>query len=130
MDTFLGESLPLNPERGNSHDRLAVSVVKDEHVVSQAPCEISQIFSYFMQQNGTVSAEVTGHRRYGRGLEVPCVCTLTAAQAHKKGQEIAAAKIVKLNSTQAQHLLLFITNCNVSEHDRYTILLCIIKNKR
>ena len=50
------------------------------------------------------------------------------AQAHKKGQEIAAAKIVKL-STQAQQLLLFTTNCNVSEHDQCTILLCIIKNK-
>ena len=93
-----------------------------------APREIFQIFSYFMRQNGTGSAEVTGHRRYGRGLEVPCIYTLTAAQAHKKGQEIAAAKIVKL-STQAQQLLLFTTNCNVSEHDQYTILLCIIKNK-
>ena len=55
---------------------------------------------------------------------------LTAAQAHKKGQEIAAAQIVKL-STQAQQLLLFTTtcNCNVSEHDQYTVLLYIIKNK-
>ena len=62
MDSFLGESLSLNPESGNSHDRFAVSVVKDEHVVGHAPHEISQIFSYFMQQNGTVSAEVTGHK--------------------------------------------------------------------
>ena len=82
MDSFLGKSLSLNPESGNSHNRFAVSVVKDEHLVGHAPREISQILFYFMQQNGTVSAEVTGHRRHGRGLEVPCIYMLTGKPKH------------------------------------------------
>lgn len=78
----LGESLSLKSESGNSHDRFAISVLKDEHIVGHVPREVSQFFFYFMQHNGTITVKVTGHRRYGRGLEVPCVYTLTVKPKH------------------------------------------------
>ena len=42
----LGESLSLKSESGNSHDRFAISVLKDEHIVGHVPREVSQIFFY------------------------------------------------------------------------------------
>ena len=64
----IGESLSQALESGNSHDRFAVSLVKDERVVGHVPREVSRIFFYFMQCHGTISVEVTGHRRYGMHL--------------------------------------------------------------
>ena len=64
----IGESLSLALESGNSHNRFTVSLVKDERVVGHVPREVSRIFFYFMQCHGTISVEVTGHRRYGMHL--------------------------------------------------------------
>ena len=69
---FIGEMLESQPDTGNEHDRYAIGMVKDGEIVGHAPKEISRIFQYFIQHNGTISAEVTGHRKIGKGLEVPC----------------------------------------------------------
>ena len=64
----IGESLSLALESGNSYDRFAVSLVKDERVVGHMPREVSRIFFYFMQCHGTIAVEVTGHRKNGMRL--------------------------------------------------------------
>ena len=64
----IGESLSLALESVNSHDRFAVSLVKDERVVGHVPREVTRIFFYLMQRHETISVEVTGHRRYGMCL--------------------------------------------------------------
>lgn len=64
--------LTCRPEDDNDHDTYATRVIKDDETVGHAPKEISRIFYYFLQHNGTINAEVTGNRKYGRGLEVPC----------------------------------------------------------
>lgn len=69
---FIGETLPLNVEEGNGHDIHAVAIMKDSAVVGHVPREISRVFYFFLTHDGTISAEVIGHRRFGRGLEVPC----------------------------------------------------------
>ena len=81
---FVGEVLSLSPESGNEHDRFAVSIVKDDAVVGHVPRELSQFFFYFMQHDRTVTVDVTGHRNFGRGLEVPCVYTLIAKPKYIK----------------------------------------------
>ena len=68
----IGEMLESQPDTGNKHDRYAIGMVKDGEIVGHAPKEISRIFHYFIQHNGTISAEVTGHRKLGKGLEIPC----------------------------------------------------------
>ena len=74
---FLGETLPLGVEGGNSHDSYAVAILKDSEIVGHAPGELSRIFYFFLSHDGSIEAEVTGHRKFGRGLEVPCWYTLT-----------------------------------------------------
>ena len=68
----IGETLPLNIEDGNSHDPNAVAIIKDSTVVGHAPREVARVFYFFLTHDGTIHAEVIGHRRFGRGLEVPC----------------------------------------------------------
>ena len=69
---FIGETLSLAIEDGNAEDPYAVAVMKGTTIVGHTPCEISRVFSFFIQHDGTISAEVSGHRRFGCGLEVPC----------------------------------------------------------
>lgn len=52
-------------------------MVKDDVIVGHAPREISKIFHFFLRHDGTITANVTGHRQFGHGLEVPCCYTLT-----------------------------------------------------
>jgi len=40
----------------------------------------SKVFWYFINHGGRVSCEVTGRRRYGKGLEVPCVYKFFATE--------------------------------------------------
>ena len=56
---FSGEILPLGIEAGNEHDSYAVAVLKDNDTVGHAPRELSRIF---LSHDGTIDAEVTGHR--------------------------------------------------------------------
>ena len=70
----LGEVLLVKQEAGNTHDRRAVALLKaDRTVVGHVPKEFSRVFWHFLSHGGKISCEVTGRRKYGKGLEVPCV---------------------------------------------------------
>ena len=70
----LGEVLLVKQEAGNTHDRRAVALLKaDRTVVGHVPREFSRVFWHFLSHGGKISCEVTGRRKYGKGLEVPCV---------------------------------------------------------
>ena len=72
---FVGETLRVEQEAHNPEDRFAV---KAGAIVSHVPREISSIVWYFMEHDGIVSCEVTGHRKHGVGLEVPCYYIFSA----------------------------------------------------
>ena len=70
----VGEILRIGKEAGNTHDRRAVAVLKaDGTIVGHVPREFSRVFWYFLSHGGKISCEVTAKRKYGKGLEVPCV---------------------------------------------------------
>jgi hypothetical protein len=69
-----GEILQLRQEFGNLHEACSVALIKDgELVVGHVPRENSRVFWYFIDHGGTISCEVIGKRKHGKGLEVPCV---------------------------------------------------------
>jgi hypothetical protein len=84
-----GELLNVETEQNNNFDRHAVAVIRNGSIVGHVPREFSRITAYFLMRGGKVTAEVTGHRRYGNGLEVPCVYTFT-------GQKKLVAKLEQL----------------------------------
>ena len=67
-----GEELRVEREEGNAHDSHAISIIKDSAVVGHLPIELSRIFWHFIRHGGVVTCEITGHRKKGKGLEVPC----------------------------------------------------------
>ena len=69
---FIGEVLRVEQETHNVQDRFAVAVVKDDITVGHVPCEVSCLVWHFIEHDGTVNCEVTGRRKHGIGLEVPC----------------------------------------------------------
>ena len=74
------EELLVLPEKidGNEHDHYAVRVFKSgTGTVGHVPREYSRMFYFFLQHCGRISCEVTGHRKKGHGLEVPCKYYLT-----------------------------------------------------
>ena len=76
----LGEQLTLEREDENSHDRHAVSVMKGGAIVGHIPRELSRAYWYFIRHGGTISCEVTGSRKRGIGLEVPCVYKIVGSK--------------------------------------------------
>ena len=79
---FAGEVLSVNEEDGNEHDPYAVCVLKNEMTVGHVPREVSLYF--FLRHGGTISCEITGHRKFGHGLEVPCCYKLSSKPKHIK----------------------------------------------
>ena len=69
---YLNEELQLQREAGNEHDQHAVAVVKSSTVVGHVPRTISRVCWFFLRR-GQIICRITGHRRRGNGLEVPCV---------------------------------------------------------
>ena len=69
---FIGEELITEKEEGNEHDVFAVAVLKDGNVVGHVPREFSRIAWHFLNHGGTITCQITGHRKFGNGLEVPC----------------------------------------------------------
>ena len=90
-DPYVGEVLVLEREVANVHDVHAVAIMKEDGVVGHVPKELSRIFWHFIWHGGTITCEVTGHRKFGRGLEVPCKYTFTGAPKNIKKLEILFA---------------------------------------
>ena len=65
-------------EPDNIHDRHAVCVKKDGAIVGHVPHELSRTMDVFIEKGGIVICTVTGRRKKGKGLEVPCVFCLEA----------------------------------------------------
>ena len=86
----IGEILEVEREPDNIHDVHALSVQKTGNIVGHIPREVSRVFSAFLLSGGNIDCEVTGHRKYGRGLEVPCIYKLT-------GEETIVKKAKKKN---------------------------------
>ena len=75
-----GEELTVEKEADNAHDRHAVAVLKGGVVVGHAPREISKTFWHFLTHQGEIRCEVTGRRKFGKGLEVPCFYKCTGKE--------------------------------------------------
>ena len=70
----IGEELSVKSEENNDHDRRAIAVMKDREVIGHVPRELSKILYFFLRRSeSSVSCVITGIRKYGVGLEVPCI---------------------------------------------------------
>ena len=80
----------MSREDGNVHDNYAVQVFKTgTGTVGHVPREYSRMFHFFLLHCGRISCEITGHRKKGHGLEVPCKYHLTGdKKLVKKAQKI------------------------------------------
>lgn len=84
---LLGEVLSLLVEEENEYDRYAIAVMKEDSIVGHVPQSLSKIFHFFIRHDGIITCEITGQRKKGHGLEVPCCYKLTG-----KPKYIARAK--------------------------------------
>ena len=92
----LGEILKVFPEPCNTHDWYAVCVKKEDAIVGHVPREQTKPVRYFLLHGGQVTCEVTGRRKLGNGLEVPCVYKFQGREKLvKRMQEL----ITKLSSS-------------------------------
>ena len=67
---FVRQRLCSHQAEINAHDKCAVSLIKDEAIIG---CELSRAFWHFIAHGGTITCEITGQRKHGKGLEVPWV---------------------------------------------------------
>ena len=74
----LGEVLTVCKEPDTLHDRHAVCVKKDGALIGHVPRELSRTMDVFIEKGGVVTCTVTGRRKKGKVLEVPCVYCLEA----------------------------------------------------
>ena len=86
LSDTVAEILDARSEDENSHDRHAVAVVIDSCVVGNLPHEYSRIVWHFLQHRGKILCEITGKRRRGLGLVVPCVYILRKRVACMTGR--------------------------------------------
>ena len=77
----IGEVIRVDKEPGNVHDKHAVALLTpDGVVIGHVPRELSSIFWHFLSHNGKITCEVTGKRKRGKGLEVPCAFKFLGAE--------------------------------------------------
>ena len=72
----------LQVEYGNEHDSYAEVVVKAGVIVGHVPIEHSQLFWSFITRGGCITCSITGRRKKGNGLEVPCIYQFLAKRSH------------------------------------------------
>ena len=81
---FIGEQLDLQHELNNAYDRYAVTIIKKDEIVGRVPRELARQFSRFLLEGGSIVCAITGKRRKGKGLEVPCRYDLTGSPTSVK----------------------------------------------
>ena len=59
----VGKVLTVAIEAGNTEDRFAIAVTKDDMVVGHVPREFSKLCRHFLRHGGTIACEVTGRRK-------------------------------------------------------------------
>ena len=77
----IGQQLCVLSEHNNPHHKRAVAVYKDGVIVGHVPRELSKTFWFFIKHDGKVECEVTGRRKCGKGLEVPCIYKLKGSRS-------------------------------------------------
>ena len=77
---YVGEELILKTEDTNLYDKHAVAAMKDDAIVGHMPRSLSGISWFFLKSGGHITCEVTGHRKLGKGLEVPCEYTFIGSK--------------------------------------------------
>ena len=100
----VGEILVVDQEPSNPHDPHAVAVLKNTDIVGHVPRDISRIFSFFLLHGGVITCEEIGHKKFGKGLEVPCTYKLTG----KEAMIVKAREILELKKTQEQVITLLL----------------------
>ena len=86
----LGEELSVEPENGNEDDRYAVRVKKDDAIVGHVPRAFSSISWFFLNRRGRIKCVITGRRKRGLGLEVPCTYTFIGNQRTIKKLKVSS----------------------------------------
>ena len=71
----IGEELNLECKESNKHDEYAVAVRKNGETVGHMPHSFSRISWYFLKNAREIRCVITGKRKHGLGLEVPCTYT-------------------------------------------------------
>ena len=94
----------------NTSDPHAVAVLKNTDIVGHVPRDISRIFSFFLLHGGVITCEEIGHRKFGKGLEVPCTYKLTG----KEAMIVKAIEILELKKNSRTSHNTFITMCSLS----------------
>ena len=69
----IGEELEVKTEEDNNHDQHAVAVVKDGLVIGHMPRLVAELSWFFLKRDGSITCRITGRRKFGVGLEVPCM---------------------------------------------------------
>ena len=80
----IGEALFTRQEAANPHDRRAVALLKNQTVMGHMPREFFRIFWRFLNHGDSISCKVTGKRKYGKGLEIPCVHEFLSSKKKKE----------------------------------------------
>ena len=68
----IGEELEVRTKDDNDHDQHAVAVVKDGVVIGHMPRLAAEVSWFFLKRGGSITCRITGNRKFGVGLEVPC----------------------------------------------------------
>ena len=77
---ILGEIVDVDREHGNLHDHYTVCPLKGGSIVGHAPRELAKYFRFFLAHGETITCEVSGSRKHGEGLEVPCTYTFVGKE--------------------------------------------------
>ena len=56
-----------------------MAVMKDGYIVGHLPRSLSKVSWFFLKRGGRITCRITGKRKLGIGLEVPCVYLYSAS---------------------------------------------------
>lgn len=92
----IDEELAVCGELGNVYDRHAVCIKKDGNIVGHVPRELARIIRKFLGKGGKAICIVSGHRKRGKGLEVPCTYQFSGKRKLIRRLEVLLKKIPTL----------------------------------